>query len=74
MEFGRFPPFLGNKRTSGIQIGSFGVLPKTFVMKLFSQNVAFLRNVGEWAEWNRMGKIFISKRKKRLRIFKLVIY
>jgi len=41
MEFGRFPTFLGNKRTNGLEIGSFGVLPKTFVMKLFSRNVAF---------------------------------
>jgi len=38
VEFGRFPTFFGNKRTSGMEIGSFGVVYKTFVMKRFSRN------------------------------------
>jgi hypothetical protein len=41
MEFDRFPIFLGKGRTSGMEIGSFGVGFKTFVMKRFSRNVAF---------------------------------
>jgi len=52
MEFGRFPTFLGNERASGMEIGSFGVVSKTFEMKRFSRNGAFLRNAGEWAEWD----------------------
>lgn len=42
MEFGRFPTFLGNKRTSGKEIGIFGVVSKTFLGKLFARNVAFV--------------------------------
>nr|AOE06145.1 hypothetical protein [uncultured bacterium]CBL88167.1 hypothetical protein S18_1087_0012 [uncultured Leeuwenhoekiella sp.] len=41
MEFGRFPVFLGNGRSSGMEIGSFGVVSKTFVMKRFFRSVAF---------------------------------
>ncbi|MDT0293516.1 hypothetical protein ACFQ3R_13065 [Mesonia ostreae] len=50
MEFDRFPIFLGNQRTSGMEIGSFGVVSKTFLMKRFSRNVAFGGMQGEWAE------------------------
>jgi hypothetical protein len=41
MEFGRFPTFLGNEWTSGMEIGSFGVGSKTFIMKRFARNGAF---------------------------------
>jgi len=41
MEFGRFPTLLGNERASGMGVGSFGVVSKTFVMKRFSRNGAF---------------------------------
>ncbi|MDT0676133.1 hypothetical protein [Autumnicola musiva] len=41
MEFGRFPTFLGNGRASGMEIESFGVVSKTFLMKRFSRNEAF---------------------------------
>ena len=65
MEFGRFPTFLGNERVSGMGIGSFGVVSKTFVVKRFSRNGAFSRNVGEWAEWdckaNFPNKFFCSE-------------
>jgi hypothetical protein len=44
------PDFLGNERASGMEIGSFGVVSKTFVMKLFSRNAEH-RNAGECAEW-----------------------
>ncbi|ASV31560.1 hypothetical protein CJ263_15810 [Maribacter cobaltidurans] len=41
MEFGRFPTFLGNKRASGMGIGSFGVVSKILLGKFFARNVAF---------------------------------
>ncbi|MCC4227728.1 MULTISPECIES: hypothetical protein [Flavobacteriaceae] len=41
MEFGRFPVFPGNGWASGMEIGSFGVVSKTSVMKRFSRNGAF---------------------------------
>jgi len=41
VKFGRFPVFPGNGRASGMEIGSFGVRSKTFVMKRFSRNEAF---------------------------------
>ncbi|MDG3581443.1 hypothetical protein [Galbibacter pacificus] len=41
VEFGCFPIFPGNKRASEMEIGSFGVVSKTFVMKRFSRNAAF---------------------------------
>lgn len=50
MQFDRFPIFLGNERASGMENGSFEVVSKTFIVKLFSRNEAFLRNAGECAE------------------------
>jgi len=41
MEFDRFPPLHGNGWASGMGIGIFGVVDKTFVGKLFSRNVVF---------------------------------
>lgn len=41
MEFGRFPNFLGNERTSGMEVGIFGVVSKIFELKLFSRNGVF---------------------------------
>jgi len=41
MEFGRLPIFFGYKQTSAMEIGSFGVMSKTFVIKRFSRNEAF---------------------------------
>ncbi|MFD2827025.1 hypothetical protein ACFSYG_11105 [Leeuwenhoekiella polynyae] len=59
MEFDCFLIFLGNGRASGMGIGSFGVVSKTFVMKRFSRNEAFSRNVGEWAEWDNGNAILL---------------
>jgi hypothetical protein len=41
MEFERFPTFLGNERASGLEIGSFAVVSKTFVMKRIYRKEAF---------------------------------
>ncbi len=41
MEFVRFPSFFGNKRASGMEIGNFRVVSKTFVMKRFARNGTF---------------------------------
>ena len=40
VEFGLFPTFLRNKRASVVEIRSFGVVSKIFVMKRFSRNGA----------------------------------
>tara|TARA_R110002012_G_scaffold144987_1_gene303274 strand:- start:11639 stop:11860 length:222 start_codon:yes stop_codon:yes gene_type:complete len=52
MQFDRFPIFLGNERSSGMENGSFEVVSKIFIGKRFSRNEAFLRNAGECAEWD----------------------
>jgi hypothetical protein len=36
MEFGSFPIFLGNRRASGMGIGIFGVVSKTFCIEALS--------------------------------------
>lgn len=41
MEFVRFPTFLGNRWTSEMEIGIFGVVFKTFVVKRIFQNRVF---------------------------------
>jgi len=41
MEFDRFPTFLGNRRASGMGIGSFEVVSKIFIVKRIYRNVAF---------------------------------
>jgi hypothetical protein len=51
MEFGRFSTFLGNERTSGMEIRSFGGVSKTFGNEALFPKWSFSRNVGEWAEW-----------------------
>ena len=52
MQFDRFPIFLGNERASGMENGSFEVVSKIVIGKRFSRKEAFLRNAGEWAEWD----------------------
>jgi hypothetical protein len=41
VNFGRFPTFLGNGRTSGVGIGNLEVMSKTFKIKRFARNEAF---------------------------------
>lgn len=41
MVFHRFPDFLVNEWANGMEIGSFGIVSKTFVMKRISHNEAF---------------------------------
>ena len=45
MEFAHFPNFFGNGWASGMEIGIFEVVSKTFVMKALFPKWSFLRNV-----------------------------
>ncbi|OBX22151.1 hypothetical protein LX77_03195 [Gelidibacter algens] len=57
MEFGRFPNFLGNRRSSGIEIGSFEVVSKIFLNDAHST---------KWraTKWWVMGRNGLCKRIK----------
>ena len=51
MEFGHLPLFHGNGWASGMEIGIFEVVSKTFVMKRFSRNGVFMEYSGNGLEW-----------------------
>ena len=39
-------------KINAMEIGNFRVVSKTFAGNRFSRNEAFLRNAGEWVEWD----------------------
>ena len=51
MEFAHFPNFFGYGWASGMEIGIFEVVSKTFVMKRFSRNGVFTEYSGNGLEW-----------------------
>ena len=53
MEFDHFETFFGSERSSVMEIGSFRVESKTFVMKGFACNRAILGMERQWAEWDK---------------------
>ncbi len=70
MSFGHLPNFLWNKRTTGMDIGIFGVVLKTFCYKALFPEWRFLRNEGEWAE--RVREFFFSLLKIKLYFFSMI--
>ncbi|WP_150543779.1 hypothetical protein [Mesonia oceanica] len=59
MQFGRLPSFLGNGRQVEWESEALEFCPRPFLMKRFSRNEAFSRNVGEWAEWDNGNAILL---------------